>query len=308
MSYRVLPNKTIVDYNKLKVFGFQRANLLNKLYDPLNIRYLKSVKFGKFEMPKNFKNREIHFLMRNYDQTKIYAKSFTPKGIKPTVTSRFTKTDDTEDFQNFNIILMRSGKQYKPNELKFMVDLKYSKPEIKQILSKLYGLDIKEITTAILPGSVKREILNAKSGAFRYTRTSDKKVAVVSLNNIDNIPQSLTSIAKPKYSNPYENEDPDFIPCTKKRIKRIFEIKKQKINDVSLKQAIEAIPEERRFLLALGKFDSKGKVFKSTENRVNEIIKHKGAREDLLRNYIIKYERRSNYKNPEVTNEEEEEE
>ena len=273
MSYRILPNKTIVDYNRLKVFGFQRANLLNKLYDPLNIRYLKSPRLGRFEMPKNTKNREIHFLIRNYQQAQQYSKTFSPRGIVPNMNSRFNKADETEDLQDFKVMLMRSGKKYNDNEVKFLVDINYSKPEIKQILSKMYNLDIEKITTAILPGRVKRDMtLNQEKQIIKYYRTDERKVAVVTLNKSIKVPELLTKLEKPQTATQYDNEDPDRIKLTRKRIERIQALRNEKINDISVEKALETIPQSRRFILGIGSTIDKQMNVKKCENKIRNFI------------------------------------
>ena len=182
MSYKILNNKTVLDYNKLKVFGFQRSNLLYNYYDPENIKYLYSKKYGKFNMPYKQGYRDIRLVVHKSRQADEYQRMFSnANNIRPTITFNFPKNDKSEDLQNFNIFLLQSNKRYKTNQLKFMVDMKYSKIEIAQILNKLYNIKAERITTAILPGKVttKKEKDVQKR---EFIRTPDKKVAVVDLN------------------------------------------------------------------------------------------------------------------------------
>lgn len=182
MSYRILNNKTLIDFNNLKVFGFKRSNLMYNYYDPMNIRYLYSKKYGKFIMPRTQTYREINYLIYQNKQAEQFSKIFSNKeSLKATITSNFPKLDLTDELQDFNIFLIRGNKNYLKNQIKFKVDMKYSKPEIVQILNKLYGINVRKITTAILPGkvtTVKEDGITKR----QYVRTKDKKVAVVTLD------------------------------------------------------------------------------------------------------------------------------
>ena len=78
-----------------------------------------------------------------------------PKGLKPTITSRFKRPSTSIDFVSHNILLHRSPKPYGDNEVSFRVNPFLSKPEIKQYLQKLYRMPIQDITTVNKMGKIK---------------------------------------------------------------------------------------------------------------------------------------------------------
>lgn len=256
MSFRIINHKkTIVDYNKLKIFGYERGNLLYDMYDPQKLKYLYTHKHGNFTIPKNIKNREINFLTRNYEQSQIYSKLFKPNRINYTITGNFPKVDSTGDLQNFNIMLIRSNKEYKDNQLKFQVDMNYSKIEIKQILMKLYNINPLRITTAILPGRVKRDMNNTKK--LSYIRIPDKKVAVVDIDG--EVPIKLRQIKdglKNKNTEEIEKSElneHDFKEMTRRKIWRQ---NKQEIEDISTIKVFKNIPNNRKILFRLSEVTS----------------------------------------------------
>ena len=57
----------------------------------MKVRYLKSKKFGEFEAPMKTKERSLSKLVGNYQSRLDYEKYMNPKGLKPTITSRFKK-------------------------------------------------------------------------------------------------------------------------------------------------------------------------------------------------------------------------
>ena len=65
-----------------------------------------------------------------------------PKGLKPTITSRFKKPSTEIEFVSHNLLLHRSPKPYTENEVSFRCNDFMSKPEIRQYLSKLYSMPI----------------------------------------------------------------------------------------------------------------------------------------------------------------------
>ena len=85
-----------------------------------------------------------------------------PKGLKPTITSRFTKPAQEIDFLNEKMVLARSPKPYKKNVVSFRCDPFLSKPEIKQYLTKVYNLPVQKVETANKIGQIKS---NAMSGS-----------------------------------------------------------------------------------------------------------------------------------------------
>lgn len=174
--------KTKLDFMNARIFNFKRANLLHKMYDPLNVKYLRSPSLGNFRIPVNPKNREIRHLVYNWNQAQAYTNHFSYKGYLPTITSNFPKpTNNSTDFNECKVIFIKSGKALKKNQLKFLVDLNLTKPEIVQIIQKLYGIKVLGITTAILPGEVKYNNFKSNGEKFFY-RKPDKKVATIDID------------------------------------------------------------------------------------------------------------------------------
>lgn len=165
-----------MDFNKLKVYGFPRHVMNYKLYNPRKINYFKSKDYGYFESPKYFKNPELRYVVDRYQQRLEYEKYMNPKGIKMTMTGNFPKNGETIDFLNLNVFLMRSGKKYEEDEIKFFVNKNLSKYEIIQFLQKMYNFKVKQISTANLPGKVK---LVQNTRQRKYMRTRDTKKALV---------------------------------------------------------------------------------------------------------------------------------
>jgi ribosomal protein L23 len=166
-----------MDLMKSRVYGFPRHYLTYKIYDPTKYRYLKSKHYGYFEAPRRTRIPELYYLTNQYRQRLEYERMMNPRGHKLSMTSNFPKTGPTIDFlQPKQFFLTRSQKEYKKNELKFLVNKNWSKFEIKQFLQKLYRLNPKKIHTAILPGDVR---VNNNSYTRKFFRTPDRKKAVV---------------------------------------------------------------------------------------------------------------------------------
>ena len=85
-----------------------------------------------------------------------------PKGLKPTVTGSFPKEGEEIDFLSHNVLLYRSPKPYDANVLQFWVDPMMSKPEIKQYLMKVYGLNVQKVHTVNKKGRIVRRQDNTK--------------------------------------------------------------------------------------------------------------------------------------------------
>ena len=66
-------------------------------------------------MPKNRSTSNVNELFDEYQKRLDYEKYMNPKGIKPTITSRFKKESTEIDFLNHEILLMRSQKPYEKN-------------------------------------------------------------------------------------------------------------------------------------------------------------------------------------------------
>ncbi len=59
-------------------------------------------------------------------------------------------------------------------------DLQMTKPELKQILGKLYGLEVKSVDTTILMGKIKKTLFRSKFIFIkgRYRKKDEKKAYV----------------------------------------------------------------------------------------------------------------------------------
>ena len=66
-----------------------------------------------------------------------------PKGVKPTITSRFKKPRESIDFVSHTMELARSHKVMEPNEVRFRCSPFLSKHEIQEYMTKLYRLPFK---------------------------------------------------------------------------------------------------------------------------------------------------------------------
>ena len=191
-----------MDFYRSKLFGFHRFQTKFKFYDPKNIQYLTSEKYGYFEAPKFTKNRSLSHLVFQYKQKLEYEKYFNPKGYKYTYTANFPKVSTDIYLTNPNIYLVRTDKKYPSNFAKFNVPMNYSKFEIKQFIQKMYQSEIKTIHVSILPGEVKFD--NDKR---RYVRTRDvKRAAIEFYSKVDQIYRKINPDRSIKLED-IENED-----------------------------------------------------------------------------------------------------
>ena len=68
--------------------------------NPSKIQYVSNPRHGNFEVPKTKNVLNINTLAANYKDRLEYEKYMNPKGIKPTITSRFTKPAQEIEFLN----------------------------------------------------------------------------------------------------------------------------------------------------------------------------------------------------------------
>ena len=66
-----------------------------------------------------------------------------PKGVKPTITSRFKKPRESQDFVSHEMILSRSNVSLAANEVRFRCSQHLTKHEIQEYLGKLYRMPFK---------------------------------------------------------------------------------------------------------------------------------------------------------------------
>ena len=157
----------------MKRFGFHPEQLYFHQRNPLKVRYLKSKKFGEFEAPMKPKNRDLTSLVSNYQQRLDFEKYMNPKGLKPTITSRFKKPQQEIEFVSHSVMLHRSPRPYDENTVCFRVDPFLSRPELKQYLTKLYKLPIQDMKTVNKMGKIMTNYTNR-----RQWRKKDWKKAI----------------------------------------------------------------------------------------------------------------------------------
>ena len=66
-----------------------------------------------------------------------------PKGLKPTITSRFKKPREEIEFVSHEMILSRSNVAIEPNQARFRCSPFLTKHEIQEYMSKLYRMPMK---------------------------------------------------------------------------------------------------------------------------------------------------------------------
>ena len=115
--------------------------------NPQKVRYLVDKATGPFEAPMKSDIKDVKQLKKNYSDRLDFEKYMNPKGLKPTITSRFKKPAKEIEFCSHEMSLMRSPKPYDDNTVCFKGDQFLSKPEINQYLSKLYKLPINRLAT-----------------------------------------------------------------------------------------------------------------------------------------------------------------
>ena len=131
----------------MKRFGFHPNQLYFNMRNPSKLLYVQNSVHGKFEVPKVKDTTDVNTLAQRYQQRQDFEKYMNPKGIKPTITSRFKKAPQEIDFVNQTVQLYRCPKTYEDNQVSFKVPPHMSKPEIKQFLSKVYNLPVQQVNT-----------------------------------------------------------------------------------------------------------------------------------------------------------------
>lgn len=137
-----------------KRFGYHMNQLTWHWKNPRKVAYLESRRHGKIEVPKSLRTIQEKDALANWKQRQEWEKYMNPKGLKPTMTSNFPKTGPEIDFVNHTMMLARSHKQYEKNVASFRHSTFLSKPEIKQYLMKLYGLNPKSVSTVVKSGRI----------------------------------------------------------------------------------------------------------------------------------------------------------
>lgn len=106
--------------------------------------------------------------------------------LRPITERSIGKPQTVHKFYNKPVYLTRSGKERPENTVCFTTSLDLTKPELKQIFTKLYGLDIKKINTWNKQGKIQRNLTNGK-----YFRKEDIKRVILELNTV--VPTELQS-------------------------------------------------------------------------------------------------------------------
>ncbi len=96
----------------------------------MKVRYLSTKNLGNFEAPAKTSEKNLHKLHENYKQRLEFEKYLCPKGVKPTITSRFKMPRPEHEFVSYEIILARSNKPQAINEMRFRTSQFLSKHEI----------------------------------------------------------------------------------------------------------------------------------------------------------------------------------
>ena len=132
----------------MKRFGFHPDQLYFNMRNPMKVRYISCKRTGtSFEAPMKSNVNDINQLKKRYKDRLEWEKYMNPKGLKPTITSRFKKPAKEIEFVSHEMMLARSPKPYDDNTVCFRHNDFLSKPEIKQYLSKLYKLPINKLGT-----------------------------------------------------------------------------------------------------------------------------------------------------------------
>merc|ERR1712086_1032420 len=100
---------------KMKRFGFHPNQLYFNLRNPNKVNYVHTKRHGNFEVPKVRNTTNVNELAQNYEKRLDFEKYMNPKGLKPTITSRFPKEAQDLEFVNHDVKLMRSSKPYNKN-------------------------------------------------------------------------------------------------------------------------------------------------------------------------------------------------
>ena len=105
--------------------------------------------------------------------------------LRPIAERKLGKTRPVFKYYNQDLFLLRSGKERPENTICFTAKPEITKPEISQVLTKLYGLDVKKVNTWIKQGKIHRE------SQKKYIRRKDIKRVIVELNTT--VPTELQS-------------------------------------------------------------------------------------------------------------------
>mmetsp|Transcript_32572 Transcript_32572/g.56396 ORF Transcript_32572/g.56396 Transcript_32572/m.56396 type:complete len:118 (-) Transcript_32572:1881-2234(-) len=80
--------------------------------------------------------------------------------VKEIITSAFPRTGTIVKHFNKPFYLIRNDRTLEPNELIFRTKIDMTKPEMTQILTKLYGIEVKSLSSWNKMGKIKRSLKN----------------------------------------------------------------------------------------------------------------------------------------------------
>ena len=143
----------------------------------MKVRYLNTKKMGDFEAPMKTSEKNLHKLVDNYQRRLDFEKYLCPKGVKPTITSRFKKPRESQEFVSHTMTLARTPMPLAPNEMRFRCDNFLSKHEIQEYLGKLYKMPFKDNA---MPHTINHmgKIMQNRVNRTQWRRKDYKKVNV----------------------------------------------------------------------------------------------------------------------------------
>ena len=157
----------------MKRFGFHPDQIYFKMRNPMKVRYLNTKSLGDFEAPAKTKEKDLRKLHQQYQKRVDFEKYMCPKGVKPTITSRFQQPRQSVDFVSHEMVLARTPKQLAPNEVRFRCSQYLSKHEIQEYMTKLYRMPFKNQELPTTVNHMGRVMLNRMTR--RQWRKKDHK-------------------------------------------------------------------------------------------------------------------------------------
>ncbi|CAI2382040.1 unnamed protein product [Moneuplotes crassus] len=137
-----------------KRFGYHMDHLHFHVKNSRKMNYLRHKDYGQFSTPKSHNGACVQELINNHKHKLDYEKYLNPKGLKPTITNNFPKMGTEHDFVSHQMLLYKSFKPYKRNVASFRCSPFMTKPEIKQYLMKIYGLNVIKVHTVNKQGRI----------------------------------------------------------------------------------------------------------------------------------------------------------
>ncbi len=188
----------------MKRFGYLRDYMHFNLYNTSKLIYAQHPLYGALELPKHpsgANGGNIRIQAQKYQQRLEFEKYLNPKGLKPTITSKFPQPQQRVDFANLMIYRVPTEKYYGPGVLCFRSPVGLSKPEVKQFLTKLYDLSILSIHSVRRPGKIMR------TNEGKYWLKRETKKWIVKLNAVPQMKEKTEEQEeKEKYEEPKQIE------------------------------------------------------------------------------------------------------